>query len=68
MHSKGDGHFYERRPQRDLMHMTCLLCGSVWEFESDLVDRVKGHVERDCQFHIMIARLEIGGYRAKCRK
>jgi Fe2+ or Zn2+ uptake regulation protein len=50
------------------MHMTCLLCGSVWEFESDLVDRVKGHVERDCQFHIMIARLETGGYRAKCRK
>jgi Fur family ferric uptake transcriptional regulator len=68
MHFKGDGHFYERRPQRDHMHMTCLRCGSVQEFESDLFDRVKGQVERDCRFHIMIARFEIGGYCVKCRK
>jgi hypothetical protein len=25
-------------------------------------------VERDCQFHILIARFEIGGYCASCRK
>src|SRR5271167_5180020 len=31
MHFKGDGHFYERRPQRDHMHMTCLRCGKVQE-------------------------------------
>ena len=68
LHVKGDGHFYERRPQRDHMHMTCLRCGRVQEFESDLFDRVKGQVERDCQFHILIARFEIGGYCVKCRK
>jgi len=68
MHFKGDGHFYERRPQRDHMHMTCLRCGTVQEFESDLFDRVKGQVERDCRFHILVARFEIGGYCAKCRK
>jgi hypothetical protein len=28
------------------MHMTCLRCGKVQEFESDLFDRVKGQVER----------------------
>ena len=27
LHVKGEGHFYERRPQRDHMHMTCLRCG-----------------------------------------
>jgi Fur family ferric uptake transcriptional regulator len=68
LHVKGEGHFYERRPQRDHMHMTCLRCGKVQEFESDLFDRVKGQVERDCQFHILIARFEIGGYCASCRR
>ena len=68
LHVKGDGHFYERRPQRDHMHMTCLRCAKVQEFESDLFDRVKGQVERDCHFHILVARSEIGGYCASCRK
>lgn len=68
LHVKGDGHFYERRPQRDHMHMTCLRCGKVQEFESDLFDRVKGQVERDCHFHILLTRLEIGGYCSACRK
>ncbi len=68
LHVKGEGHFYERRPQRDHMHMTCLRCGRVQEFESDLFDRVKGQVERDCHFHILLARFEIGGYCASCRK
>jgi Fe2+ or Zn2+ uptake regulation protein len=45
-----------------------LRCGGVQEFESDLFDRVKGQVERDCRFHILIARFEIGGYCSKCRK
>ena len=68
LHAKGDGHFYERRPQRDHMHMTCLGCGKVQEFESELFDRVKGQVERDCDFHILVARFEMGGYCSKCGK
>src|ERR1700691_78416 len=68
LHVKGEGHFYERRPQRDHMHMTCLRCGKVQEFESDLFDRVKGQVERDCHFHILVALLEMGAYCAECRK
>jgi Fur family ferric uptake transcriptional regulator len=67
LHIKGEGHFYERRPARDHMHMTCLRCGKVQEFESELFDRVKGQVERDCHFHIVVARFEIGGYCAACR-
>ena len=68
MHVQGERHFYERRTGRDHMHMTCLRCGKVQEFESDLFDRVKGQVERDCHFHILVARFEIGGYCASCRK
>src|ERR1041385_7205787 len=36
MHMQGEKHFYERRPQRDHIHMACLRCGKIMEFESDL--------------------------------
>ena len=67
MHMQGEKHFYERRPQRDHIHMACLRCGKIAEFESDLFDRLKGQIQRDCQFHILVSRLEIGGYCSACR-
>jgi Fur family ferric uptake transcriptional regulator len=48
--------------------MTCLRCGKVVEFESDLFERLKDQVQSDCNFHIMIARLEMGGYCTDCRR
>ena len=67
MHMQGEKHFYERRPQRDHIHMACLHCGKIAEFESDLFERLKGQIQRECQFHILVSRLEIGGYCAECR-
>ena len=67
MHLQGEKHFYERRPQRDHLHMACLRCGKILEFESDLFDRLKGQIQRECQFHILVTRLEIGGYCSRCR-
>jgi Fur family ferric uptake transcriptional regulator len=67
MHMQGEKHFYERRPQRDHIHMACLRCGKIAEFESDLFERLKGQIQRECQFHILVSRLEIGGYCAECR-
>lgn len=68
MHVQGEKHFYERKTDRDHLHMTCLRCGGVTEFESQLFQRLKNTVERDCQFKIAVARLEIGGYCKGCRK
>lgn len=68
MHLEGEKHFYERRPQRDHMHMACLRCGKILEFESDLFERLKGQIQRDCQFHIVVSRMEIGGYCKQCRQ
>lgn len=62
------GHAYERRPQQDHIHMTCLRCGKVRELENELFDRIKGQLQRDCQFHILTARLEMGGYCEDCQK
>lgn len=67
MHMQGEKHFYERRPTRDHIHMACLRCGKITEFESDLFDRLKGQIQRDCQFHIVVTRLECGGYCSDCR-
>lgn len=67
MHMQGEKHFYERRPQRDHIHMACLRCGQIIELESELFDRLKGQIQRDCGFHIVVSRLEIGGYCAQCR-
>ena len=67
MHLEGEKHFYERRPQRDHLHMACLRCGKILEFESNLFDRLKGQIQRECQFHILVTRMEIGGYCAQCR-
>ena len=51
----------------DHIHMACLRCGKIMEFESNLFDRLKGQIQRDCRFHIVVTRLEVGGYCAQCR-
>ena len=67
MHLEGEKHYYERRTQRDHIHMACLRCGRIIEFESNLFERLKGQIQRDCQFHIVVTRMEIGGYCSNCR-
>lgn len=67
MHVDGEAHYYERHPKRDHLHMTCLRCGQVREFESVFFDKLKSQVEQECKFNIAIARLEIGGYCISCR-
>jgi Fur family transcriptional regulator, ferric uptake regulator len=67
MHLNGEGHYYERRLERDHIHMACLRCGKITEFVSDSFEELKRQVTRDCRFHVLISRLEIGGYCAACR-
>jgi len=67
MHIHGEGHYYERRLNRDHIHMACLRCGKITEFVSDVFEKLKKQVERDCNFQILVSRLEIGGYCGTCR-
>ena len=66
MHVEGERHFYERRTGREHLHMTCIRCGKIAEFESALFAKLKREVEDRCAFRIAVARLEIGGYCAEC--
>ena len=67
MHIHGEGHYYERKLNRDHIHMACLRCGKIMEFVSDVFEKLKRQVERDCSFQIVVSRLEIGGYCSACR-
>jgi Fur family ferric uptake transcriptional regulator len=67
MHIHGEGHYYERKLNRDHIHMACLRCGKIMEFVSDVFEKLKRQVERDCSFQIVVSRLEIGGYCSGCR-
>jgi Fe2+ or Zn2+ uptake regulation protein len=67
MHIHGEGHYYERKLSRDHIHMACLRCGKITEFVSDMFERLKQQVEKDCRFRVLVSRLEIGGYCSACR-
>ena len=68
MHMEGERHYYERKLKQEHIHMACLRCGKITEFVSEIFESLKGQLERDCRFHILVARLEVGGYCSSCRR
>ena len=68
LHLRGDQHFYESHGLRDHIHVACLKCGTVREFESHLYEKLKKQIEKDCGIEITTARTEVGGYCEKCGK
>jgi Fe2+ or Zn2+ uptake regulation protein len=68
MHLNGEGHYYERKLGRDHIHMACLRCGRITEFMSERFDSLKNELEQECRFHIVVTRLEVGGYCSVCRR
>jgi Fur family ferric uptake transcriptional regulator len=68
LHIHGDGHYYESHGPHDHIHIACLRCGKVREFESRLFDRLKRQIERDCKMKITVTRTEVGGYCDACQR
>jgi len=68
MHLNGEGHYYERKLGRDHIHIACLRCGKIIEFLSERFDSLQRELEQECRFHILVARLEVGGYCSACRR
>ncbi len=67
LHMRGEGHYYEQRPRRQHLHLGCLGCGQVTEFESPYFEKLEAQIARERDFEISFARVEIGGYCARCR-
>ncbi len=68
MHLEGEKHYYEARPTRDHIHLACIKCGRIQEFESSLFEKLKGQIERERRFRIQVVRIEAGGYCDRCQE
>ena len=68
LHMRGEGHYYEQRPLRQHLHLGCLECGLVTEFESPYFEKMKAHITREIDFAVSFARVEIGGYCVNCQR
>src|SRR5262249_30634964 len=62
LHLRGDRHYYETHGPRDHIHVACLKCGKVREFESRLYEQLKSQIEHDFKMKVKLARTEVGGY------
>ncbi len=67
MHLEGEKHYYEARTTRDHLHLACIKCGRIQEFQSSLFEKLKGQIERERRFRIQIVRLEAGGTCDRCQ-
>src|SRR5499427_6851156 len=68
LHLRGDRHYYETHGPRDHIHVACLRCGKVREFESRLYEQLKNQIARDFHMKVTVSRTEVGGYCAECLK
>lgn len=66
LHLRGDRHYYETHGPRDHIHVACLRCGKVREFESRLYEQLKEQIARDVGMQVTVARTEVGGICNQC--
>jgi Fur family ferric uptake transcriptional regulator len=66
LHLRGDRHYYETHGPRDHIHVACLRCGKVREFESSLYEQLKQQIARDFHMKVTVSRTEVGGYCEEC--
>jgi Fur family ferric uptake transcriptional regulator len=66
LHIRGDRHYYESHGPREHIHIACLKCGKVREFESALYEEMKKQIEREFEIKITVTRTEVGGYCNAC--
>jgi len=66
LHIRGDRHYYESHASREHIHIACLRCGKVREFESPLYEEMKQQIEQQLDMTITMSRTEVGGYCRTC--
>jgi len=68
LHLRGEEHYYEVRQLREHCHVGCLSCGQMFEFYTPAMKAINKALKTECGFSVAYARIEIGGYCAKCRE
>lgn len=67
LHLRGHRHYYESHGPRDHIHVACVRCGKVREFESQLYEDLKEQIADDLDIEITVTRTEVGGLCKDCR-
>jgi Fur family ferric uptake transcriptional regulator len=67
LHLRGHRHYYESHGPRDHIHVACVRCGKVREFESQLYEDLKAQIADDLDIEITVTRTEVGGLCKDCR-
>jgi Fur family transcriptional regulator, ferric uptake regulator len=67
LHLRGHRHYYESHGERDHIHVACVRCGKVREFESQLYEDLKAQIADDLDIAITVTRTEVGGLCKDCR-
>jgi Fe2+ or Zn2+ uptake regulation protein len=66
LHLRGDRHYYETHGPRDHIHVACIRCGKVREFESRLYEHLMHQIAQDCAIRVTVSRTEVGGICHEC--
>lgn len=67
LHFKEKHRHYEGKAESQHYHLICLGCGSVTEFESDLIPALEKEVTKNFDFKVTKAEVYLSGYCQKCR-
>jgi len=54
MHINGEGHYYERKMNRDHSIWRACAAAGFQNLSADMFEKLKGQVERDCRFRIVV--------------
>jgi len=68
LHLRGARHYYATHGPRDHIHVACLRCGKVRQFESELYENLMKQIARDCGIEITVTRTEVGGICNDCSR
>jgi len=63
-----DHHHYEAKNASEHHHLMCLGCGSIIEFEYDLINSIRREVPEVADFDIKRTELQVTGYCSSCRE
>ena len=67
--ARDGGQIYRRQPEGFTRPQSALYGSETARAQAlhTTFDRLKGQIERECRFHILVSRVEMGGYCAACR-
>lgn len=66
-HFVEERHCYEVKGEKEHIHLVCLACGAVVEFESETISDMKRDVYRQSGFEVVGGDVYLEGYCQKCR-